>query len=515
MTQRKLIILTLIGTGITFLFLRVSSIPLGIPGEWVWNRVNITPEDYANVFFGLIFVLLSGLLYLVASVIGTHHIESKSRWKKLLLLLILCGTGYSWLFSLQDSLPFTNSLTKAPLILYYPSSSGYFHEAQYQIKDTKEFMKTYEEKIAEGDVLHVGTHPPGLFLVNKGLIQLCEYSPALSKSILHSMPDSAQQSLEVIANNEANSGVNFPQSSQASLWLSIILTHCLAILTIVPLFFLCEMLTDSSAAWKTVCFWPLVPALAIFLPKSDAIYPFFSILIILFWTKSLLHKCYFYSILAGLFLFISLCFSLAILPTIVLCGLVFTGFCYSEIKQKNHSVNLFLQPVAVLLSLLICILIVRLSFQINLLVVWKWNYLNHAGFYEQFTRTWWKWVLVNPMELTFSLGIPIVIIAGLGLIRIREHSLFSMPVILCYSILITWGLLWLSGKNSGEAARLWLILMPWFLVISSFSWYHFPHKKNKDVPQGNLSPIWLSLLLIQFAVCIITVFSVFGFHHNV
>ena len=35
-----------------------------------------------------------------------------------------------------------------------------------------------------------------------------------------------------------------------------------------------------------------------------------------------------------------------------------------------------------------------------------WNFRNHAAFYDHYTRTYWKWLLVNPIELIFAVGAP-------------------------------------------------------------------------------------------------------------
>ena len=41
----------------------------------------------------------------------------------------------------------------------------------------------------------------------------------------------------------------------------------------------------------------------------------------------------------------------------------------------------------------------------NIVTVWRLNLQNHSGFYEQFQRTWWKWMLVNPIELAMAVGL--------------------------------------------------------------------------------------------------------------
>ena len=57
-------------------------------------------------------------------------------------------------------------------------------------------------------------------------------------------------------------------------------------------------------------------------------------------------------------------------------------------------------------------MVLWLFHNVNLLNVWAWNYRNHAGFYGQFPRTYWRWLLVNPLELALALGVPIVVLTA-------------------------------------------------------------------------------------------------------
>ena len=79
--------------------------------------------------------------------------------------------------------------------------------------------------------------------------------------------------------------------------------------------------------------------------------------------------------------------------------------------------------------------------------------------------------------------------------------------------LIVWGLLWLSGKNQGETARLWLVLYPWLL------WMMVPMFEGKNLSQsdGRIPSLrlWKSTLIWQMFVSLLTVLRVTGFHFTV
>ncbi len=148
---------------------------------------------------------------------------------------------------------------------------------------------------------------------------------------------------------------------------------------------------------------------------------------------------------------------------------------------------------------------------VNLLRVWSWNYHNHAGFYQQNVRTYGRWLIANPIELAFAFGAPLAFAAILGIafaIRAGWRRRAAGPA---WCLTAVWVLLWLSGKNMGEAARLWLILMPWAAWLSAG---YFEAMLNPHAPpaEGRVS-LWpaLALLALQLVVCLGTVTRVTGF----
>ena len=77
------------------------------------------------------------------------------------------------------------------------------------------------------------------------------------------------------------------------------------------------------------------------------------------------------------------------------------------------------------------------------------------------------------------------------------------------SIAFVWGALWLTGKNSGEAARLWIMFLPWLIWLTMIQFEEFT-STNSDIKFKDLPSI--TLLSTQFLVCLLTVIRVSGFH---
>ena len=159
-------------------------------------------------------------------------------------------------------------------------------------------------------------------------------------------------------------------------------------------------------------------------------------------------------------------------------------------------------------------LIVSLLCEMNLLNVWIHNYQNHAGFYAKFTRTVWKWWLVNQLELIFAVGVPVSFLLARSAFRRLTHWRTILQHPLLVSFLTVWTLLWLSCKNSGEAARLWNPLLPALLVAAAGGLTANNDSSNPDVPDEDSDGerAWLVLLSCQAAVCAATVIRVSGFH---
>ncbi|MCH7688763.1 MAG: hypothetical protein IH899_19130, partial [Planctomycetes bacterium] len=396
--------------------------------------------------------------------------------------------------------------------------SGYFFEASHHIDTVSAFLAGYEERMAQRDVLHVGTHPPGLFLFHYGLIQLCRSSTGFSNLILQTQSQRTAKSFAEVEREIFPLELRLRKSDRAALWLAALLTQLAGVLTVVPLFLLLCRNYSRRTSWMVTVLWPLVPALAIFLPKSDALYPFLGTFFLWVWLEGRYRHSRVMCLSAGLLFWLGMFLSLAFVLIAILAALL-TVWEYRSSGEAHKAIvehrKLLISIVWATVGFLIPIVALWFAYDINLLNVWLWNYRNHASFYEQYSRTYWKWLLVNPLELIVAVGAPIVIISGVAMFRsigskANRRSRFG-PYCLCP---IVWGVLWLSGKNMGEAARLWLIIMPWCIWLTAAHLdVNFESQAESRfttrTSQGQRD--WLFLLAMQTIVCIATVSRVSGF----
>jgi methylthioxylose transferase len=514
-------------SAISVAFLWLTDIPLGVPGEWTWARIPIADAE-AEVALGAVQSLIAGVVYILVAWLGSRRIANCSRAELAGWLLGIAVIGFGWMLAVQESPPSGRNLSKAAFVLYYPGSSGYFHKARYEIPDTAKFLHDYEDLMAEGDVLHVGTHPPGLFLLYQKLIDEMEQRPTLAEFIANTSPQSVADSFDIVDTNLRRSGKELTTADRAVIWLVTMLTQACCVLAVVPIFLLMRQSHTRNTSWRAAAFWPLLPALAIFIPKSDVLFVLPAALLTWTWLSAARRQSFLLGIVAGAIGWAGLFCSLAFLPV----GLIaFAASLLATVSKRENEaaedpsfksvLRKFVTPVSLWQPILGGVgamggltLIVSLLCEMNLLNVWIHNYQNHAGFYAKFTRTVWKWWLVNPLELIFAVGVPVSFLLARSAFRRLTHWRTILQHPLLVSFLTVWTLLWLSGKNSGEAARLWNPLLPALLVAAAGGLTANNDSSNPDVPDEDSDGerAWLVLLSCQAAVCAATVIRVSGFH---
>ena len=483
-----------------------STIPLGISGEWEWPREKFSLEEGVNLLLiGLVVTLPVSLGWWGFVRWGANRIETSSQRGSLLLALMLVG---SWLLlNVFQMLPGQTAFPKS-WVLYYPNMSGYYHLARYEIDSTEHFLETYEERMAEGDVLHIGTHPPGLFLVNRAFWNFCHSSPALSDAINRLMSQSTQDQFEQLEQSQRAAGNIVTEADRAAIWLSMLLTGFVAVGTILPLFLLMCRFVSRETAWLTAAFWPLIPALSIFLPKSDTLFPCLAVWFLYLWVSAEETRSFGRAVLAGVVFWCGSLLSLAIVPIGLMAGLSSLAKCFnksllsSEIPEGGWRA-MFSTVGFSLGAFLTLTIALRFAYDINLFGVWLWNYRNHAAFYDQFTRTYSQWLWVNPVETFFAVGAPLTVAALFGGISTLRSGR-SAPHLL-WACTLVWAILWISGKNSGEAARLWLVFYPVICLWAAVFLESIPGEDRRR------QKVALSLLGLQLVVCVVTASSVRGF----
>ncbi len=431
--------------------LRSKGWPLGVPGEWEWLRLASGPA--------LSDVLLAGvavLLYAGFAALGLRALKFRpSRSREVLAVLALLFAAVTVQVAVPIGAPEGYGLARWALVLHLPASTGYYTVAKTQIHDGGRFLAEYPEWIRRQDALHVGTHPPGLFLVEHALLESLGTRPAASRWVVEHLPGPVIAAFRAI-----DSYAPLPLADRATLGLTAALTVLACAATVVPLYALARASLSAPAAWSAAVLWPLVPSAVLFQPLPDTAYPLLAVTAL----ALAAHAAKGSSVRGG--------------------GVLAGGGCGGRPgagdgvhpglpggrtgprpragdsprgRSPRRRTGLLLATGA---GFLAPTLAFWLATGANPFVIWWWNQRNHARFYVEYHRTYALWLLVNPVELALALGIPATVwaLAGFAAARSVPRVAWATVAVLVF--------LTVSGRNLSEVARLWLPLMPALLTAA-------------------------------------------------
>ncbi|MBC7820005.1 MAG: hypothetical protein IAG10_24245 [Planctomycetaceae bacterium] len=512
----------LAGVAATIWLLWGSDVPLGVPNEWTWDRIQFDDAAFKETAWGWGIAGLATVGYLLFCLFADRRVLEANRWEMTGWLAALVIAGATWHSVVQECPPEPHRLNKVGWVIWYHGFQGYYEEAKGRASQEPDYLAKYAERMREGDVLHFGTHPPGFILLHKSIIATVRRFPKLQEWLLEYQPDSVREGIQIIAENSARTAIPLTDVDRAALWLSGLLAALAAMSTVVPLFFLARQTCGREVAWRAVCLWPLIPALAVFHPVSDLWLPFFATSFLAVWGRAWSQRSIAAGLLAGLVMFLGMMLSLAMLPIAFLAALWTLADCaFGEaIESFGTRVKELAQCVAAALAtFVVCVGLTWWLYSLDLPSVWMQNFHNHAGFYAKYPRTFSSWLLVNPIELALAAGTPVFLFAASSWLTSTKGCLRSGRSLASFRLwcFVTLAVLWLTGKNSGEAARLWIFLMPWLLWVSSREpeiTAKIVNGPGQTLPEYTGTPArgWLLLMILQAVVCTATVSRVDGFH---
>ena len=511
----------LAGVAATIWLLWFSDIPLGVPGEWTWDRIPFDRDSLKEMSLGWGIAGIVTVVYVAFCLFVDRRIMEAERLEVATWLSGLILLGAIWHGVVQECPPDPHRLSKTPWVVWYRATQGYYAEARFVANDDPQYLAKYTERLKEGDVLHFGTHPPGFVMLHRTIIRFIAKSPKIQSWLLKYQPQSVRDALDVLAETNVKSATPITDLDRAALWGSSLLAALAAMTTVAPLFCLLRRTCSREAAWRLVCLWPLVPALAVFHPVSDLWMPLLATLFLATWCRAWSRRSGLFAVLAGGVMWLGMNLTLAMLPVAFLAAMwTIADFLFAEANDSmpTRMKSLAICVVSALSTFVALTMFLQWMTDLNLVTVWTQNFKNHAGFYAQYTRTYRDWVLVNPLELALAVGMPVFLLAVSSWIKGTRGSLRTSRSLASFRLwcLVTLLVLWLSGKNSGEAARLWIFLMPCLIWVSGREekiTAKIVNGPGQTLPEyTGSSPVgWVCVLVLQAVVCVATVSRVDGF----
>ena len=453
----------LVGTGQALLILGLWAgiagrwFPLGVPGEWEWQRlpasIRVDPLPLAGA--GLVVIGFAGFAALgVRALQRSISVARETAWVTALAVVSIVAQGV-----VQEGAPEGYGLAKWIVALQSKGSSGYATVARTEMPaGIGAFLRTYPAWIERQDSLHIGTHPPGLFIVARILGDLTRAHPDLARWVVDQAPGSIQPAIRTTR------GIgSLPRDEAAALVLTGALTLIGSALTVIPLYLLARARGTAPLAWGAATLWPLLPGALLFQPTPDTAFSFLSMAALASAAWSVRLQAWpariVLAIGAGTILAIGMQFTLVFLA-VGLVVAILLGFTPSAGGWRSRVLLMGLVGLGFGLATGGW----WLATQANPMSIWWSNQQHHAGFYRNNPRSWWAWTGENLVESLVAVGLPTSFWVLLAL-----RSPRSIPTS-CWAALAVLVLLTASGRSLSEVARLWLPMYPPFLVAAAGAW---------------------------------------------
>ena len=427
------------------LALRLGVMPLGVRGEWEWPRVPVGPMpiDLALAAAGL--AAYAGFVAL-----GFRALSGRtSRRREAAWLAGLLGGAVAIQATLMSGAPLGYGLTKW-VTLHNPGSNGYYTVAKAQIDDPWRFLAEYPDWIRRQDALHVGTHPPGLFLASHAALRAMESRPKLARFVVDHLPWSVAEGFRQVVGA-------LPVADRAALALTgaLVLLACAA--TVVPLYLLARSSLSAPEAWVAASLWPLVPSAILFQPTADTAFPLLStsaLALAAHAGRSGPRRGYLLAAGAGLVLALGMAFTLAFLPVGLVVAILLAGArartCVAgrsrSSRRASGSSSRPSRPGG--------------SRGRTRSSSGGGTGATTRGSTRSIARSYSAWVVANPIEMTLALGLAASAWALIGLLAPRRAPRAAWAALAVLLVLN------FSGRNLSEVARLWLPFMPPLLTAT-------------------------------------------------
>lgn len=443
----QVVLVALLGIGIAR-----EWFPLGVVGEWVWSRVPARPAALDLAVSG---VVAAAYIAFCVAVLRRWRRRVPTRMSQSIALAVLVVAAVLVQVAIQSAAPYGYGLTKW-VTLAMPGAGGYHEVAVRQVEDLGRFWREYPTWIQEQGSLHLGTHPPGLILSAATVYQTLRARPEWTNRVIRRAPESVTRGLDEILGS-------LPAAERAAITLTGLFTLLACAATVAPLYALARASLSPSGAWVAACVWPLVPAAVLFQPTADTAYPVLATsavaLALRSWRAGIRGMAF--AVASGTAFALGMQYTLAFLAVGLVAFLTILSrpVAGANSRHEEGSWRAAIRALALIAaSFLAATAVVWWVSSANPFAIWWWNQANHARFYVDYPRSYFAWLLVNPVELAVAIGLPLTLWGPIGLLR--QGGMASVS----WAALLTVLLLTISGRNLSEIARLWLPLMPFLLV---------------------------------------------------
>ena len=441
-----------------------GSIPLGVPGEWSWTRL----QNFEFPIFETIAVVI---FFCTATLIAfLTDFRSAFTHGKIagVILILLCGLIIDYQILLSGRAGINENMVG--IIDKY--TSGYMTVAatiDSPVKYYSDFTKPQNARLSTPE--HVDVHPPGNVLVSWLALKACRESGALRKLIDHILPSG---SIEKVAAENTGDGEKQAGAVMAYAAALLALLMLAAISLAKGLILLSALiLSQNKFPYPGMTALTLlgVPGAILFTGHYDPPFFFITALCCLFFALAVTGRkpALLWAGLCGFMLGLGTIFTLAYGTMIIL---VFAFFLITAFASGNIRQNLARPAAAATGGLAVALLCYLCGF--NIIGIFLQCLHNQAKFHAATSRSA-IWAAFNAFDFLLFLGpigflLPFFLLAGKisalrgkGLKTILSEN--SILFTLLYAVMLFF--MCLSPLTRGEMGRLLIFYMPVPLVLAS------------------------------------------------
>ena len=437
----------------------LKAFELGVRSEWTWRWQDSPLWD--RVWLPACFFAIAAAV-LAAAHVHAERMRVRDEAAAVGLLVALC-------LALQLAMAYLGKGggQEAVFATHTPWVAGYFEAARKDVGTDAaaliRFLARYPAYIRalpmQGNMIHVGQHPPGNILFYWCQLRMLAWSPGLSDAMLRAgraLTFGGADAFEL-------ADLRMEPFERAAVWSSFFVLAFLSALTVAPVYLLARQLAGRVAGLAAAGLYITTPSMHLFSPHVDQLHLPLSATVCALWAWGLRRGSAWRCALAGVGLGLCLFVSLHFVALAALC--VLSAMLWSWLGEGPPRWRLCVRLSAWFAGGLAGVVAVQyLCLSHNVLRVWWVCLAKHETFYDHFPRTYWKWIWANLLEFGLFAGAATVCLWVLWTVAEVRHwrsgrRLGAGQAICAAAALILLALNF-SGKNLSEVARLWMFLMP-------------------------------------------------------
>ncbi len=429
--------------------------PIGLRDEWTWPYYRHPSPWAAAQPAVLLGVLLIGLI------MAALRRPPARLWQEVAVLALCLILAFGVILTMSDAGP--GGPWEGILVNAMPWIGGYWGEAT-RVENLPAYLRGYHAHIARfevNDIIfgHISDHPPGPVVFHWFVNRVMEHPAAQS---VFPPPDA----FELVRTMQRQLSRTTP-ATLAGLPAAAFLFLAGYALALLPIYLVARELLSREAALIALGLAAFIPSAHLFGPYPDQFFMLFAAWSFYAGVMAMRRRSALWAAVSAAVLFIGFLWTLAHLMVVALIGLTGLLALWSEAMAQRGLPDLrpWIKITLAWLGVFLAgVLFLHYGLDCRIVEIWRVCLAKHATFAHIFPRSRWGWTLFNPLEFALFIGVPLFLLAALAAAldarRWWPNRRAAAPAMLLWGVPLVIAALNLSGKNLGETARLWLMLMP-------------------------------------------------------